>query len=415
MIIKGRARGRSAQLASHLLRSDQNERIQVYECRGTVAQDVHGALGEMETLGALSRSKRPLYHASISPQPDHPLSREQIDFAVDLLEAKLGLQGRPRVVVQHRKQGREHTHVVWSRIDTERGRAISDSCNYARHEEAARQLEKAFGHAPVPGAHGDSKRKRRSKEALTEYELRQSERSGISREQIRVELSGLWRKSADGHSFKESIEKAGYRLARGDRRGFVVIDRAGECHSLARRLEGAGTAEVNALLSEIALAELPSVAEARTAQRCGIVQGPRKRPAPVRRKRFASKSSAYLRPEGDQRGSRPRVLTGSKLRRPRRARFHSHRAEYAQIVSMFAAKIADALTHGDTSQTAARIARLRQEEAAYLEALERKLQAEAAARSLPTSFRRAAFEVTKRQRTRAMKPRPLVGRQGRLQ
>ena len=178
MIIKGQARGRSRQLAAHLLRRDQNEDIRLYELRGVAAGDVEGALAEMEALSAAVHSKRPLYHASISPEAHTPLTHAQIRIAADTLESKLGLGGQPRVIVVHRKQGREHLHVVWSRIDVERQRVISDSWNYRAHEQAARELEARFGHRTIPGAHRAEPRPARTRRAPKDYEYRQAERSG---------------------------------------------------------------------------------------------------------------------------------------------------------------------------------------------------------------------------------------------
>lgn len=40
------------------------------------------------------------------------------------MENKLGLSGQPRAVVFHVKKGREHCHVVWSRIDLDKMRAV---------------------------------------------------------------------------------------------------------------------------------------------------------------------------------------------------------------------------------------------------------------------------------------------------
>ena len=67
MIIKGRSRGRSSELAAHLLRTDQNERVELREVNGTVATDLLGALQEMEATAEGTRCRKPFYHASISP------------------------------------------------------------------------------------------------------------------------------------------------------------------------------------------------------------------------------------------------------------------------------------------------------------------------------------------------------------
>jgi hypothetical protein len=279
MIIKGQARGRAAQLAAHLLATDQNESIRLYECRGTLSQDVKGALTEMEARGLAARSKRPLYHASISPEPTAPLSDLQIGRAVDHLEYRLGLQSQPRIVVVHRKQDREHIHVVWSRINAEDGTAISYSWNYRLHERAARKLEAEFGHRPVANS-GERKGRRGSSRTIADYELRQEERSGISPGAVIAEVTALWHGSDSGAEFKRSLMEAGYVLARGDRRVFVIIDRTGNVHSLARRIDGVDTRALRERMRDIDLHTLPSVTAVRETQVRTRVVG-------ERRKKFA--------------------------------------------------------------------------------------------------------------------------------
>jgi hypothetical protein len=44
--------------------------------------------------------------------------------AIALIAERLGLAGQPRIVLFHVKNGRHHCHVVWSRIDLERMKAI---------------------------------------------------------------------------------------------------------------------------------------------------------------------------------------------------------------------------------------------------------------------------------------------------
>jgi hypothetical protein len=153
MIIKGKSRSGPRQLAAHLGNAEKNERVSLFEVRGVVAEDLRGALVEMDALAAGTRCEKPLYHAAISPAPPHKLTDRQIDIAVNSLELEMDLAGHPRVIVIHEKLGREHIHVVWSRIDLENMKAISDSHNYRRHEVIARDLEKQFDHERVQGAH----------------------------------------------------------------------------------------------------------------------------------------------------------------------------------------------------------------------------------------------------------------------
>lgn len=97
MILKGSARGGGADLALHLMNAFDNERVEVGQVRGTVAEDLHGAFGEYEALAAGTRCKRPLYSLSINPSA--PLSPERYFAAIDRIEKGLGLSGQPRAVV----------------------------------------------------------------------------------------------------------------------------------------------------------------------------------------------------------------------------------------------------------------------------------------------------------------------------
>ena len=56
-------------------------------------------------------------------------------------------------------------------------------------------------------------------------------------------------------------------LARGDKRDFVVVDRAGETHSLSRRIEGAKAKDIRDRLADLDPASVPTVDQARQAQR----------------------------------------------------------------------------------------------------------------------------------------------------
>lgn len=306
MIIKGQARGRSSQLAIHLLRQDQNEEISIRELRGVSARDLTGALAEMEALAAAVHSKRPLYHASISPEAHRPLSEEQVRIAADTLERKLGLSGQPRAIVVHRKKDREHVHVVWSRVDLQHQRIISNAWNYRAHEEAARELEAAFGHRIIAGAHVPAAAPRRAG-AKKDYEYRQSERSGRPSDDISAELRLLWQGSGNGRAFQKKLEQAGYALAKGDRRVFVVVDRAGNAHSLTRRL-GIPTASLRTRLRDLDADALPSVHDVRAGACSRGDRGPL-----VARYRAAAREATRPAPRPPRRAARPAALLISFL------------------------------------------------------------------------------------------------------
>jgi Relaxase/Mobilisation nuclease domain len=263
VIIKGASRAGGADLGAHLNRTDTNESVQLLELRGVAGVNLDQALREMEAFGAGTRCKSPLYHANIDPRADEVLTAAQWQQAVDALEAKLGLTDQPRAVVQHIKQGRAHVHVVWSRIDLEKNRAVSDSHNYRKHEEVARALERAFGHERVQGAHVERDGRARPARTPSHAEMQQAERTGRDPKAIKAEITSLWRQTDSGRAFTGALAEAGYVLARGDKRDFIVIDQAGESHSLARRIEGAKAAEIRERMADVDQARLPGASEAR--------------------------------------------------------------------------------------------------------------------------------------------------------
>jgi hypothetical protein len=265
MIIKGTSRSGPSALAAHLGNAEKNERVQLLETKGTVAQDLRGALVEMDAYAAGTRCEKPLYHAAISPEPPHRLTPEQRSQAIDALEQKLGLDGHARVVVLHEKEGREHIHVVWSRIDLEHMRSVSDSHNYRKHEEVARDLERRFGHDRVQGAHHERDGVERPDRTPSRSELRQEERTGITGKQVKAEVSALFRASDGAEAFKAALQEHGYTLAKGDRRDFVIVDHAGGVHSLARRIDGVKAAELRAFMAPIDRAQVPDIEDVKRA------------------------------------------------------------------------------------------------------------------------------------------------------
>ena len=263
MIIKGKSRSGPAALAAHLGNAEKNERVTLLETRGTVAQDLRGALMEMDAVAAGTRCEKPLYHAAISPGPPHRLTPEQREEAIDALEEKLYLTNHARVVVMHEKHGREHIHVVWSRIDLENMRSVSDSHNYRKHEEVARDLERRFDHERVQGAHHEREGVERPKRTPSRSELRQEERTGIKGKDVRREVTNIFRSSDGAEAFQAGLQEWGYMLAKGDKRDFIIVDRAGGTHSLARRIEGIKAAELREFMSTLDAQHLLSAQEAK--------------------------------------------------------------------------------------------------------------------------------------------------------
>src|ERR1039458_4917666 len=134
MIPKGNQRGGGRQLATHLLNQFDNDSVEIVDLRGAVAQDLHGAFHEWYAQSQATKCRKFLYSLSINPDLEkYDLTREQyLDF-IARTERSLNLVGQPRAVVFHTKNGREHAHVVWSRIDVDRSEEHTSELQSLRH------------------------------------------------------------------------------------------------------------------------------------------------------------------------------------------------------------------------------------------------------------------------------------------
>jgi hypothetical protein len=273
VVIKGSNRGGPAKLAEHL-QKDENERVTVIATAGLLAQDIDGALMELDAMGAALRTSKTLYHASINPSPgERELTDAEHDTARAAFLKGLGLENQPWIEIEHAKIGKDgvlrtHRHIVASAADLEHMRALNFSHNYRKHEEIARGLERQFGHAKVQGAHVEREGKERPARTPTQAEMREAQRSGIDSKTAKAFVTGLWRTTDSAKATNAALESYGWILARGDKPRadgkpyLMLIDPSGGTHELRRRVEGVKAADIYARMDGIDPASLPSVKEA---------------------------------------------------------------------------------------------------------------------------------------------------------
>ena len=109
--------------------------------------------------------------------------------------------------------------------------------------------------------------------------MQQAERTGIDPADAKAQLTEIWNRTDSGKAFAAAIAVEGWKLARGDRRDFVVLDPAGEAHSLGRRIEGAKAKDIRARMADIDPAGLPSVGEAKALHQARQVMPEQKKEA----------------------------------------------------------------------------------------------------------------------------------------
>jgi hypothetical protein len=241
----------------------ENEQVRVAEVRGLTSDTVLEALREMDAVASGTRCKNFFYHANINPRYGERLTEEQWEQAADALERNLGLTGHARFVVEHDKDGRVHRHIVWSRIDPETMTATSDSFTARDHERTSRELEEAFGLEPVESVLVKDRDHERPDRRPKNWETFRGHGSGIDPKQVSKEVTELWNAADSGSAFAAALADHGYVLCRGDKRDFVIIDAAGDDHSLARRIEGQKTKDIRARMEDVDRDALPTVAEGR--------------------------------------------------------------------------------------------------------------------------------------------------------
>jgi hypothetical protein len=253
VILKASERGDAPQLARYLLALRDNDHVELHELSGFVAEDLRGAFAELEAIARGTRCKNHLFSMSFNPPQHAQVTIDEFDKAVAKVERKLGLAGQPRAIVFHEKDGRRHAHVVWSRIDAGRMRALNMEHYKLRLRDVSRELFREHGWDMPRGM-----RDWRERDPLgyTRAEWQQARRANLDPKQLKALFQNCWTRSDSGAAFAAALRERGFVLARGHRRGFVAVDFRGEVYAVAR-LTGVRTKEVAAKLGDPA--NLPSV------------------------------------------------------------------------------------------------------------------------------------------------------------
>ena len=79
----------------------------------------------------------------------------------------------------------------------------------------------------------------------------------MSLDERKAQITGIRKTCDDAQAFKNALEEAGYVLARGDKRGYVLVDEQGEIYSLSKHLTDIKGKEYKAFMAPIDMAALP--------------------------------------------------------------------------------------------------------------------------------------------------------------
>jgi hypothetical protein len=245
MIIKASNRGGAISLGQHLLKAE-NEHVELHEVRGFIAHDVMGAFKEAQAMASGTQCKKFLFSVSLNPPQSESVRVEVFERVADAIEERLGLTGQPRVMIFHEKEGRRHAHAVWSRIDTETLTARKLDFFKTKLNALSRELFLENGWAMPKGFENP---KLRDPTNFTLKEWQQAKRMGLDPRELKSAVQDCWKRSDGAIAFTNALEERGLYLARGDRRGHVVLTLEGEPFALSRLIDGKSK-DVNAKLGD---------------------------------------------------------------------------------------------------------------------------------------------------------------------
>tara|TARA_R110001606_G_scaffold370439_2_gene526890 strand:- start:10555 stop:11892 length:1338 start_codon:yes stop_codon:yes gene_type:complete len=259
MILVGNQRGGARDLALHLMKPE-NERVEVAELRGFVADDLDGAFQESHAISRGTKCRQYLFSMSFSPPKGAEVNDQGFYAAIDTAENKLGLTGQPRAVVFHEKRGddgelRRHAHAVWSRINVEEMKAIPLPHSKRKMQDVSRDLYLEHGWKMPKGLAVSGERDPRN---FSLAEWQQAKRIGKDPREIKAAFQDSWAISDSKTALDHALKERGYWLCRGDKRGYVALDVHGEVHNIAKRV-GIKTKEVRDRIGD--MEALPSVAD----------------------------------------------------------------------------------------------------------------------------------------------------------
>lgn len=231
MILKGSQRAGATALADHLMNDRDNDHVFLLELNGFISDDLNGALLETHAISKATQCKQFMFSLSLNPPKDHIATEGEFLEAADRAEKLLGLEGQPRAIVVHEKEGRRHAHAVWSRIDVDEMKAINLPHFKNKLRDLSRDLFLDHGWVLPDGlaTYGN-----KSPLNFTLEEWQQAKRQGLDPREIKQAFQQAWERCDSQIGFKNALEDRGYFLARGDRRGFVALDADGNVHSIAK-------------------------------------------------------------------------------------------------------------------------------------------------------------------------------------
>jgi hypothetical protein len=297
--------------AKHVKNAETNECVQIMEVEGLSGETVEEFFKQMHAASKGTHCTNYFEQWNINVPAHEHLTDEQWQEAHEIARKNHHLDGQPFFRIRHSKRDEQgnlriHEHCFTSRIDLDAMKAIPDSLTAKIREQTSRELEEKYGLTPVKSVLVADREEPRPERRAKKWERFRGAESGIDPHDIDRELAAIKARCDNGRSFKAGAEAEGYVIVKGNR-DFLVIDQAGDEHSLRRRLH-MKAAELRAYMKDVDREALPTLEQGRARQLA--------RAAEMEQRRAAIGRYDDIRPEqvaeagqGQQQDSSPRAAS----------------------------------------------------------------------------------------------------------
>jgi len=203
MILKASQRGGAGQLANHLLKTEENEHVEIHEISGFMSDNIHDAFQEIYAVSRGTKCSQFMFSVSLNPPQTENVPVEYFENALAKIEKETGLEGQPRAIVFHEKEGRRHAHCVWSRINTQEMKAVSLSFYKLKLREISKELYYQYGWQ-MPRGMMDSKKRDPLNFSLSEWQ--QAKRLNEDPQALKELFRECWAVSDSKNAFAQALK-----------------------------------------------------------------------------------------------------------------------------------------------------------------------------------------------------------------
>lgn len=247
-------------MAVHLFKDENDKVVRETINGGTEYKDFESSLISMQLMTRMTQGNTGIFHVAISPREDETLTPEQYDQAIEIIEQKFGFRNnedgltQPRVRIDHIKDGRAHSHVLWSLVDQDNEKLLKTSLYKRKLQDCAINMEKEFNLTPVDRTPKESTMQLTHADRMIEARNKKKNIDRLKAIERKQEMTDIWSTSENGQTFLDNLKRSGYSMANGNKmtkitvineKGekekvevpvLVVVDQYGEARNIAREL-----------------------------------------------------------------------------------------------------------------------------------------------------------------------------------